>query len=72
MRWRGLHPVVKRLEGNYSDGIKLCKKEMKNEALRGALGTVQDDTQVRHQDNTNQGEKRVSYYLSFALESSGA
>jgi Rhodopirellula transposase DDE domain len=29
MRWRGLHPVVKRLEGEYPDGIKLTKKEMK-------------------------------------------
>jgi hypothetical protein len=29
MRWRGLHPVVKRLEGDYPDGIKLSKKEMK-------------------------------------------
>jgi Rhodopirellula transposase DDE domain len=29
MRWRGLHPVVKRLEGDYPDGVKLSKKEMK-------------------------------------------
>jgi len=29
MRWRGLPPVVKRLEGDYPDGIKLSKKEMK-------------------------------------------
>lgn len=29
MRWRGQHPVVKRLEGDYRDGIRLSKKEMK-------------------------------------------
>jgi len=29
MRWRGLPPVVKRLEGEYPDGIKLSRKEMK-------------------------------------------
>lgn len=29
MRWRGLAPVVKRLEGEYPDGIKLSRKEMK-------------------------------------------
>jgi Rhodopirellula transposase DDE domain len=29
MRWRGLPPVVKRLEGAYPDGIKLSKQEMK-------------------------------------------
>jgi hypothetical protein len=29
MRWRGLPPMVKRLEGEYPDGIKLSKKEMK-------------------------------------------
>jgi Rhodopirellula transposase DDE domain len=29
MRWRGLHPVVRRLEGEYPNGIKLTKKDMK-------------------------------------------
>lgn len=29
MRWRRMHPMVKRLEGDYPDGIKLSKKEMK-------------------------------------------
>ena len=29
MRWRGMPPVVKRLEGEYPDGVKLSKKEMK-------------------------------------------
>jgi hypothetical protein len=29
MCWRGRHPVVRRLEGDYADGIKLSKKEMK-------------------------------------------
>ena len=29
MRWKGRHPVVKRLEGDYPDGIKLSKKDMK-------------------------------------------
>jgi hypothetical protein len=29
MRWCGRHPTVRRLEGEYRDGIKLSKKEMK-------------------------------------------
>ena len=29
MLWNGKHPVVKRLEGDYQNGIRLSKKEMK-------------------------------------------
>jgi hypothetical protein len=29
MSWRGCHPVVKRLEGDYPDGKKLSRKQMK-------------------------------------------
>jgi Rhodopirellula transposase DDE domain len=29
MTWRGCHPTVKRLAGDYRDGIRLTKKEMK-------------------------------------------
>jgi len=29
MTWRKLHPVVKRLEGDYAEGVRLSKKEMK-------------------------------------------
>jgi hypothetical protein len=29
MTWGGHHPTVKRLEGDYSDGVRLSKKEMK-------------------------------------------
>ena len=29
MCWNGRHPTVKRLEGDYRDGIRLSKKEMK-------------------------------------------
>ena len=29
MTWRGRHPVVKRLEGDYPNGVRLSKKEMK-------------------------------------------
>jgi DDE family transposase len=29
MTWNGAHPSVKRLEGDYPDGIRLSKKEMK-------------------------------------------
>jgi hypothetical protein len=29
MVWRGKHPIVLRLEGDYRDGIRLSKKEMK-------------------------------------------
>ena len=34
MLWKGKHPTVKRLEGNYRDGIRLSKKEMKPYAAR--------------------------------------
>src|SRR4029079_9489752 len=27
--WRKMHPVVKRLEGDYAEGVRLSKKEMK-------------------------------------------
>ena len=29
MRWKGTHPTVKRLEGDYRAGIRLSKKQMK-------------------------------------------
>jgi hypothetical protein len=29
MTWKGNHPVVKRLQGDYPDGVRLTKKEMK-------------------------------------------
>ena len=29
MRWRGMYPTIRRLEGKYRDGIKLSQKEMK-------------------------------------------
>ena len=29
MTWKGMHPVVKRLHGNYPVGVRLTKKEMK-------------------------------------------
>jgi Rhodopirellula transposase DDE domain len=29
MRWLKMHPRVKRLEGNYAEGVRLTKKEMK-------------------------------------------
>lgn len=29
MTWKGRHPVVKRLHGDYPDGVRLSKKEMK-------------------------------------------
>lgn len=29
MTWKGRHPTVKRLEGDYRDGVRLSKKEMK-------------------------------------------
>jgi hypothetical protein len=29
MTWKGMHPIVKRLAGNYPAGIRLSKKEMK-------------------------------------------
>src|SRR4051812_45280782 len=29
MSWMKMHPVVKRLEGDYAEGVRLSKKEMK-------------------------------------------
>jgi len=29
MKWRGQHPTLKRLHGEYPDGVRLTKKEMK-------------------------------------------
>ncbi len=29
MTWKGKHPTVKRLQGDYPDGVRLTKKEMK-------------------------------------------
>ena len=29
MRWRGQHPTVKRLHGEYPDGVRLTRKEMR-------------------------------------------
>lgn len=34
MLWKGRHPTVKRLEGDYRDGIRLSKKEMNPYAAR--------------------------------------
>jgi hypothetical protein len=29
MRWKGRHPTVKRLEGDYPDGVRVPAKEMR-------------------------------------------
>jgi hypothetical protein len=29
MRWKGRHPTVKRLHGEYPDGVRVAAKEMK-------------------------------------------
>jgi hypothetical protein len=29
MKWHGKHPVVRRLHGEYPDGVRLSKREMK-------------------------------------------
>ena len=29
MTWMKMHPVVKRLQGDYAEGVRLSKKEMK-------------------------------------------
>ncbi len=29
MRWKGMHPTVKRLHGTYPDGVRVPAKEMK-------------------------------------------
>jgi hypothetical protein len=34
MKWRGQHPTLKRLHGEYPDGIRLTKKEMKPHEAR--------------------------------------
>jgi transposase len=34
MKWKGMHPIVKRLHGHYPDGIRVGKKEMKSYEAR--------------------------------------
>jgi len=34
MTWKGLHPEVKHLEGEYPDGVRLTKKVMKQYEAR--------------------------------------
>jgi hypothetical protein len=29
MTWKGRHPIVKRLHGEYPDGVRVAAKEMK-------------------------------------------
>ena len=46
MTWRGRHPTVKRLHGEYPDGVRVPAKEMKE--VRGSTGTIGDFAEVRH------------------------
>ena len=48
MRWKGRHPTVKRLEGEYAR--RRPGPGQGDEADRGAAGTVGDVTEVRHHD----------------------
>ena len=50
MRWKGRHPTVKRLHGEYPDGVRVPAKEMKQ--YRGAAGTFGDSAEVRHHHQT--------------------
>ena len=34
MTWKGLHPTVKRLEGEYPDGVRVAAREMKEYEVR--------------------------------------
>ena len=34
MRWKGQHPMVKRLHGEYPDGVRVARKEMKEYEAR--------------------------------------
>ena len=34
MTWKGLHPTVKRLHGEYPDGVRVSAKEMKQYQAR--------------------------------------
>ena len=46
MKWKGQHPTVKRLDGEYPDGVRVAAKEMKE--VRSSIGTIGDAAQVRH------------------------
>ena len=48
MRWKGRHPTVKRLEGEYAR--RRPRPGQGDEADRGATGTVGDPAEVRHHD----------------------
>ena len=51
MTCRGHHPTVKRLHGEYRDGVRVPAKEMKEvEALNG---TIEDFAEVRHHYQTS-------------------
>ena len=34
MTWKGLHPTMKRLEGEYPDGVRVAAREMKEYEAR--------------------------------------
>jgi Rhodopirellula transposase DDE domain len=50
MTWRGQHPTVKRLHGEYPDGVRVPAKEMKTG--RSTIGTIGRSTALRHQNQT--------------------
>ena len=50
MTWKGRHPTVKRLHGEYPDGVRVAGQG--DEAVRGAPATFGDPAEVRHHHQT--------------------
>ena len=46
MTWKGRHPTVKRLDGEYPDGVRVAGQG--DEAVRGPTATLGDPAEVRH------------------------
>jgi hypothetical protein len=59
MSWRKQHPVVKRLEGDYAEGVRLSKKEMKpfEARLQRSAALPKYDITIKPQQS---GERQVA------------
>ena len=49
MTWKGRHPTVKRLEGEYPDGVRVAAKEMKPYEARLQRSAVPPEVRHHHQ-----------------------
>ena len=63
MRWRRKPPVVKRLEGDYAEGVRRSRKAMKPYEAR--LLRSKTLAQVRHHHQAT-GQRQVNFPLPLA------